>query len=155
MKIALLYGSTHGRTRKVAQAVCEQLVSRPDLFDVKQRPKSETFGPYDVLLFFAPTYGDEELQDDMEDFLQSFHLDLTGRRFAVVELGNYYGYDDFSFGAMAIMRHHLLDLHGTEVCQPLSLDSLPKVHWGQLGRWVAHLNAQLKDHVGPHRTPAN
>ena len=38
---------------------------------------------YDLLAFFCPTYGDEELQDDFETFLIRFDLDLTGKHFVI------------------------------------------------------------------------
>lgn len=155
MKAALLYGSTHGRTRKVVEEIVRRVAVQLDVFDVKSKPAPEKFADYDTLLFCVPTYGDEELQDDMEEFLQTFDLDLTGKRFAIAELGNYYGYDDYSFGAMAILRRRLLELHATELCQPLSLDSLPKVNWDQLGRWVDHLNARLKSHDRPNNASPN
>lgn len=146
MKVALLYGSTHGRTRKVVEEILRQIAVKPDVIDVKAKPDPEKFSGYETLFFCVPTYGDEELQEDMEEFLQTLNLDLAGKSFVIAELGNYYGYDDYSFGAMAILRRRLLELHGTELCQPLSLDSLPKVNWNQLARWVEHLNTKLKSH---------
>ena len=148
MKSALLFSSQHGRTRKVVDVAMRELTVKPDRLDVKEAPSPETLSSYDLLLFFCPTYGDEELQQDMEDYLRQLALDLTGKRFAVCELGNYYGYDDFSFGAMRILRRRLLELNGRELCQPLSLDSLPKVNWGQLSRWVAAVNLSLNHHAG-------
>jgi hypothetical protein len=35
----------------------------------------------------------------MERFLVRQHVDLSGKYYAICELGNYYGYDDFEFGA--------------------------------------------------------
>lgn len=155
MKAALLYGSTHGRTRKVVEEILRKIAVQPDVFDVKDRPPSSRLSEYEVLLFCTPTYGDEELQDDMEEFLRTFDLDLAGKRFALVELGNYYGYDDYTFGAMSILRRRLTELHGSELCEPLSLDSLPKVNWEHLDRWVDYLNAHLKSHDRPSHAEAN
>lgn len=148
MKVALLYSSQHGRTRKVVEEAMRQLELQPDVFDVKEGPSPEALRDYAVLMFFSPTYGDEELQHDMEEFLRKLSLDLTGKSFVACELGNYYGYDNFSFGALHIMRRRLLGLNGHELCEPLSLDSLPKVNWDQLSRWVAKVNLSLKSHAG-------
>jgi flavodoxin len=147
MKAAILYASSHGRTRKVLGEVLQHLAIRPDVFDVKEGLKPPQLADYDLLVFLCPTYGDEELQDDMENFLDDFTLDLAGKQFAICELGNYYGYDDFSFGAMRIIRRRLIELRGTELCEPLSLDSFPKTAWGHLLDWVKHLNKTL--HVRP------
>jgi flavodoxin len=147
MNAAILYASSHGRTRKVLGEVLQQLAIRPDVYDVKAGLTQTRLAEYELLVFLCPTYGDEELQEDMEDFLDGFTLDLSGKQFAICELGNYYGYDDFSFGAMRIIRQRLLALGGTELCEPLSLDSFPKTAWSHLQAWVDHLNSTL--HVGP------
>jgi flavodoxin len=148
MKTALLYGSSHGKTRKVIAEVLKHLAVKPDVFDVKEGIDLQRLAEYDLLAFFCPTYGDEELQDDFENFLVGFDLDLTGKQFVICELGNYYGYDDFSFGALHIIRRRLLELNGRELCEPLSLDSFPRTHWGHLSDWVNHLNEKLHEHVG-------
>jgi flavodoxin len=145
MKAALLYGSTHGKTRKVAGRVTEQLRIKPDVFDVKSLASHEVLTHYDLLLFFCPNYGDEELQPDMEVFLAALRTNLEGKLFAICELGNYYGYDDFHLGAMPIIRRHLIGLQGRELCEPLSLDAFPRTNWGHLERWIDLLNRTIAD----------
>ncbi|MFN7139994.1 MAG: flavodoxin domain-containing protein [Limisphaerales bacterium] len=147
MKIALLYGSTHGKTSKVVKEVLEHLKTTPvDAFNVRDVESARQMEDYELFLFFCPTYGDEELQVDMEQFILRSPLDLTGKYFAICELGSYYGYEDFSFGAMKILRHQLLDWNGTELCEPLSLDSFPKVNWEHLLNWVDYLNGKINEH---------
>ena len=150
MKTAILYASSHGRTRKVVSEAVAQLSVRPDVFDVKDVTDPEFLKSYDVLLLFCPTYGDEELQPDMESFLQRFDLDLSGRRFAVCELGNYYGYDDFSFGAGRIIRETLLGRGAEEFCEPLSLDSMPRLNREHLLSWIRLLDEKLNGLVLGH-----
>lgn len=145
MKTALLYGSSNGRTRKAVNETLKWLSMKPDVFDVKDLTSTEHFSGYDLLMFFSPTYGDEELQPDMEKFIRDFSLDMSGKQFVICELGNYYGYEDFSFGAMPIIRRHLLELGGKEMCSPLSLDAMPRVEWGQLRRWVEYVNSNLNN----------
>jgi len=145
MKIALLYGSSHGRTRKAVAESVELLMIKPDVFDVKDLTSTEQFSIYDILMFFSPTYGDEELQPDMEKFIMDFSLDMSGKQFVICELGNYYGYEDFSFGAMPIIRRRLLELGGRELCSPLSLDAMPRVEWNQLKRWIEYVNGNLNN----------
>jgi len=120
---------------------------QPEVFDVKDRPSNEQLADFDLFLFFTPTYGDEELQEDMENFIEGFDLDLRGKQFVICELGNYYGYDTYSFGAMAILRQRLIKLNGREIFSPLSLDSYPKLHREHLFDWVEQLNARLEQHV--------
>jgi flavodoxin len=147
MKTALLYGSSNGRTRKAVNESLACLAVKPDVFDVKD-DQAEHVSNYDLLMFFSPTYGDEELQHDMEEFIRRFSLDLTGKQFAICELGNFYGYEDFSFGAMPILRRRLLELGGKELCSPLSLDSMPRVNWEHLKRWIEYVNGHINDNVG-------
>lgn len=144
MKALLLYGSTNGRTRKTVNTAVQRLALKPDVVNVKEPPSTEQISAYDLLLIFCPTYGDEELQTDMEDFIKDFSLDLTGKRFVICELGNYYGYEDFSLGAMPILRRRLLGLGAQELCSPLSLDSFPRLEESHLHRWIDYVNGHLQ-----------
>ena len=144
LKAALLYSSQHGKTRKVVAQVVKELWIAPEVFDVANGVDHATLAACDLLLFFTPTYGDEELHEDMENFLANFNVNLSTRCFVICELGNYYGYD-FAFGAMPILRRRLLELNGTELCTPLSLDSLPKLNWAHLTRWIDHVNQALHE----------
>lgn len=145
MKAAIVYASKFGRTRRVVTEVKAQLAFDADVYDVKDLSGSE-LAPYDLLMWFCPTYGDEELHDGMEAYLRGFNADLSGKKISICELGNYYGYDDFQFGAMRIIRAHLLSLKASEICEPLSLDSFPRVAWDHLSDWVKHLNKAVNGH---------
>lgn len=144
MKVLLVFSSRHGRTAKVVDVASNAISPAPVLINVADRPDPECLRDYEVLLFFTPTYGDEELQDEMEAFLRSLHLDLSGKAFAICELGNYGGYDDFRFGALAILRRRLMELGAVELGTHLSLDSMPRLNWNHLDRWVQHLNGLLR-----------
>jgi flavodoxin len=148
MRIALVYGSTHGKTAKVVADVHGQLNAAADVFNASDVTCPASLCNYDLLLFFCPTYGDEELQQDMEQLLLTFSVDLGGRYFAVCELGSYYGYDDFSFGAMRMIRRHLLNLNAQELCEPLSLDSFPRMSREHLLDWVDYLNGKIYERFG-------
>lgn len=149
MKSALFYSTGHGRTKRVVEEALKHLNLTPEIFSVRDLAEPPSLDDVELLLFFCPTYGDEELQEDMERFLLSFRANLSGKFFVVCELGNYYGYDDFTFGAMKIIRARLIELGGAEFASPLSLDSLPKVHMAQLIRWVHYLNTRLEAYVRP------
>jgi len=144
MNAAVLYASSHGKTRKVIARVMELLQIRPDVIDVKSVSDKESLLKYGFLLVFCPNYGDGELQQDMEVFLPEFNFDLEGKYFTICELGSYNGYDDFHFGVVTIIRQHLLGLHAREFCEPLSLDTLPRTNWGHLDDWVKLLNSKIE-----------
>ncbi len=144
MKGLIVFGSTRGNTRTVAGRVPGMLEIAVDVMDVKNIGSTELLAAYDILVFFASTWGDGELQADMEDFLARHPLQLGGKPYAICELGNYYGYDDFEYGAMRIMRHYLEQGGGTEFVEPFSMDSMPRKDWDGLERWCKLLNARMK-----------
>jgi flavodoxin len=145
MRILLLFSSRFGRTRKVVGTALPLLAVKPDVVEITSQLDPDVLLHYDILLLFTPTYGDEELHDVMEDFLRRIDRPLTGLRFAICELGNYGGYDDFSFGAMRIVRQRLLERNATELGSHLSLDSMPRLDEAQLARWIRDVNQR----VGP------
>lgn len=144
MKTVVLYASSHGSTRRVVKTLAETVRFSFDCFDVKNLTDSSSMDKYDVFLFFSPTYGNEELQPDMEKFIVNFKLDMSSKYYAICELGNYYGYEA-DFGAMKIIRHHLEKLSGKELVGPLSMDSLPKKDWTAFATWCGKLNQTLRE----------
>jgi flavodoxin len=147
MKTALLYASNYGKTRKVVEQAIKRLSANPEVFDVKTPPGLEQIAQYDIILFFSPTYGDGELQSDMEEFICRLNLDLTGKVFVVCELGGYNGYEIFSFGTAVILRKCLFERGAKELYQPLSLDSLPHIHWPHFYNWIEEVNRAINSYV--------
>ena len=144
MKALIIYGSTRGNTRLVANRMPEKLRFGADVLDVNLLQSTNVLRSYDLLLFLASTWGDGELQIDMEHFFASQHIDLSGKRYAICELGNYYGYDDFEFGALRIMQYHLQQWRGREFVEPFCMDSLPRKDWDGLARWCNLLNRAVE-----------
>jgi|GEM_PF-771223 len=140
MKSLVIYGSTLGNTRLVVKRLPELLKFSVDIVDVKTLADSQVFHEYDLLLFFSSTWGDGELQADMESFLVREALRLDGKPYAICELGNYYGYDDFNFGAERILQYFLEAAGGIELVEPFSMDSLPYKDWVGLSRWCDLIN---------------
>lgn len=129
----------------VANRIQSMLAFPITIQDIKSVAKISFFDDYKLILFFASTWGDGELQIDMENFFTSFFLDLQGKKYAMCELGNYYGYDDFEFGALRVMRHFLIKTGGEEIIQPLCMDSLPHKDWIGLHRWCSLLNDACRE----------
>jgi flavodoxin len=111
---------------------------------------------YDLLLFLASTWGDGELQIDMEHFFARQRIDLSGKLYAICELGNYYGYDDFEFGALRIMQYHLQQWGAEEFVEPFCMDSLPRKDWDGFARWCNLLNraVELQNERSGYSLPA-
>lgn len=135
MKALLVYGSTWGNTAKVVQRVPALLSFPVNIVNVRTLTDDGLFRNYDLLLFFVSTAGDQELQQDMEQFLTKRRPDLHGKPYAVCELGNYFGYDDFDFGAERILSHFLRKGGGRELIPPFCMDSFPNKDWSNLARW--------------------
>ena len=143
MKVLVLYGSTRRSTSQVVNKLPQYLTFDFDRVNVKELNASTNLRDYDLLLFLAPTYGDGELQEDMERFLSKLDTDLDGIQYAICELGNYYGYDDFAHGAMPIIQAYLKPLNAAQMIPPASIDSLPQKDWRNLEAWCERLNSKL------------
>lgn len=134
----IVYGSKLGSSKRVAKYIAEKTGSLPPISAASFNNINALIDSNSVnaLLLIASTWGDGELQDDMESLLvRSIRLE-TPVGAHLVELGNYYGYDDFEFGALAIMESLAQNLELT-VWQRLSLDSFPKIDWSTLDRWLS------------------
>src|SRR5688572_2560252 len=118
MKALIIYGSTWGNTKTVVHRLPALLSFSFDIVDVKTLNDVDVFRNYDLLMFFASTAGDQELQVDMEHFLSRVTVRLHGKPYVICELGNYFGYADFEFGAERILRHALQEWGGTEFMEP-------------------------------------
>lgn len=138
MKHVIIYGSKTGNSWKVASRLASFL---EDSLVINARDLRSRSGDCPALVYqnakyilVASTWGDGELQEDMEHILVSDSLQSI-KKVSLVELGNYYGYDDFSFGAAEIMEKFLLG-KGVIIEDILSIDSLPKIDWETLERWI-------------------
>jgi len=140
MKALILFGSTTKNTRKAAERLPELLNFQADVLDVKKITDITVLSQYDFLIFMASTWGDGELQIDMENLFVRNQFDLNGKPYTICELGNYYGYDDFEFGASKVMQHYLQAWGGRELVESFSLDSLPKKDWHNFERWTGVIN---------------
>lgn len=132
MKLQAIYDSNGQKAKTIAETFsC-------DVQAVKDNPKIWA----DVILFICPTYGDEELPHDMEDFLLNLNAAIK-KNFVVCEIGNYYGYDDFEFGAKNIIQKYLSSLGWKKFFNGLSLDVIPEIRWKVLNSWKDKLYEKL------------
>jgi flavodoxin I len=138
MRNILIYSSKHGRTKKVVEA----FLSRFKINSHNVAEGNIDLNDYDLILIFSPTYGDGEVEEQMEDFLMD--LDVHNKKFAVCELGNYYGYDDYEFGAAKIIITHLKSLKWEIIYPTLSLDSMPTINWPAFDAWKEGLKCLIE-----------
>lgn len=145
MKTILVYASqnSQGSSSRIVAELQKLLKLEFTPYNLVAEKNVSLLNEYDLLFFLTPTYGDQELQEDIENFLVSIHSGLKGKKFIIIEIGNYYGYDDYTFGSGKIIRHLLEKYHATEFCEGLSMDSLPLLDWNALNKWVKQLNEKL------------
>lgn len=126
MEAQVIYDSNHGKSKIIAHK-----------FDYEVSHVNNAKLWADLIIFICPTYGDEELPADMEKFL--INLKLTNKLYVICELGNYYGYEEFEFGAKKIIENCLKTLLWKEFFPSLSLDSLPIIDWNTFYTWKGKL----------------
>jgi flavodoxin I len=144
MRALVIYGSSRGNTRLVVNRLSEKLDFYIDIAEVSTLLDPNKIMEYDLLLFFASTWGDGELQIDMENFFIRHLINLNGKPYAICELGNYYGYDDFTFGAAYILKNLLEKWNGYELVESFSMDSFPLKDWNSLARWCNLINNNIE-----------
>ncbi len=111
MRIALVYGSTSGRTEEAAEKIRDRL--GPDRIEtfasIRDLPPEGLVG-YDVLILGIPTWNIGELQADWDTcFPQLDSVDLSGTRVAMFGHGDVGGYPDTYQDAMGILYQKCLD----------------------------------------------
>lgn len=147
-KTVMVYAAANpgGSSAKVVEEL-KQLLNFPfEAINIAAAPETVPLPSFDILLMVIATYGDQELLDVVERFLTSRNGELKGKKYSVCELGNYYGYDDFEFGAKQIAEFQLSRLGNTLFCQGASADSLPKLDGRAIKAWGRELNQTMQNH---------
>ena len=142
MKTIVVYAAVgpQGSSAKIVAAL-PTLVTFPfEAINVLPDPLNVPLPDFDRALWVVATYGDQELLDQVENFLLARGPEFSGSKFSICELGNYYGYDDFEFGAKHIIESRLRELGCAELSPGVSVDSLPKLDWRAVNAWCRQLN---------------
>ncbi len=139
MKLTIIYDSIHGHTKKIVDELQATLSVLVDPYRAGSFPDISS---YDRIVFCCPTYGDDELSDDMEQFLISIRA--KDKKYCLCELGNYYGYEDFQFAPRKIMVPHLNSMGWVEFHEPISIDSLAVIDWIGFRNWARSIDTVLK-----------
>jgi|688.fasta_scaffold42161_6 hypothetical protein len=126
-----LYDSIHGHSKSVALK-----------FDLNAIHVSHSPPLQGIVAFFCPTYGDEELPPEMDGFI--YRIQTESLQYVLCELGNYFGQDDFEFGAARIIKTKLDSLGWSQIGRTLSLDSFPKIDWSAFYDWKNDIGSIIK-----------
>lgn len=138
MKMAVLHSANPNSN---SMRVVERVRARLGLADFHVGDPSIPDDSELAWIIVVPNYGDGEIQAAMENFLVGTHL--RPGRFVVIELGNYYGFDDWGYGAADKVQRLLGARGGELVFTSLSMDSLPHLDWPTLDRWLSALQSEV------------
>lgn len=88
-KIGLFYGSSTGRTKRVAEMIQKGLGAKnTDIYNIKDIKPVDVL-PYDNLIFGTSAWGVGDMQDDWEIFIDDLvELDLSNKKIALFGLGD-------------------------------------------------------------------
>ena len=98
------------------------------------------------LVIVTPNHGDAELQEDVEKFLVARGKEIG--QWVVLEIGNYYGFDDWSYGARERVALYMKKNGKPEEALPgAGIDTLPQIDWATLDRWCDTVFKKEAAHV--------
>ncbi len=108
--IAIIYGSSGGNTKSVADKLAKQLGdTEVVLFDVS-KIKPADLEPYANLILGTSTWGSGDLQDDWDSFLPTLKAQkLTGKTVALFGLGDSSLFSDTFVDGMGILYETIRD----------------------------------------------
>lgn len=165
-KIGLFYGSTTGRTRKVAEQLKKEFGTRSiDIFDIKAVNPKDIL-KYDNLIFGTSAWGVGDMQDDWEAFIDDVvDLDLSKKRIALYGLGDQVEYPGSFVDGLGTMycrmpvKDHIVGFTSTEgyeyyfssaekdgkfVGLALDEDSQSKLTSGRVKKWATQLKKEFQ-----------
>ncbi len=94
-KIGLFFGSSHGKTKKVAELIRDEFGNKNiELFNIHDA-KPDDIMKYDNIIFGTSAWGIGDMQDDWENFIDTIsEIDFTGKKIALFGLGDQKDYPE-------------------------------------------------------------
>lgn len=137
----ILYSSKYSNTKKIASYVHKK--TKIPYININTAGKS-LFTANDNILICTPTYGCEELQDEMEEFILT-HMHDINKNFYIIESGIPYGYERFHFGAKHVIEKYILQNKLGCVLSCVSINTYPKIDYNTLDEWLNYITNTLND----------
>ncbi len=121
-KIGLFYASSTGNTEKVAQLIKNKISKNEvDLHDIAQSVDN-AMENYDLIIIGASTWGEGDLQDDWEDYIDNLDkINFSNKTVAMFGLGDQDEYYDNFLDAMGTIYYKIIE-HGANVIGSWSTD---------------------------------
>ena len=146
-KTAIIFGSVTrtGNTFVAADKILK-LLGDADLYHADDIDDPGVLSAYKLFVFLTPTAGNEELAEPFERLFDREDLNFSHSEYAVCELGNYYGYDLYEYGAAKTLRRLIEGRGGRQFHPMLSLDTLPLTDWELFDGWAESLRLRIAKH---------
>jgi flavodoxin I len=110
MSVGIFYGSSTGNTKDVATKLQEALGA--DLHNITD-VDADAIAGYDAIVFATSTWGAGDLQDDWEDFFPNLDdIDFSGKKVAIMGLGDQENYGDTFVDGMAVLAEKVEEQGG-------------------------------------------
>ena len=165
-KIGLFYGSSLGKTAKVAEKIQAGFgKTNIDIFDIKTIDPNQIV-KYDNLIFGTSAWGVGDMQDDWESFIDTFiELDLSGKKIALFGLGDQHLYPESFADGMGTLYCRLknkedvvgfwpvegykyyfssAEKDGIFVGLPLDEENQSKLSDDRIKKWIDQLKKEFK-----------
>jgi flavodoxin I len=165
-KIGLFYGTTHGKTKKVAELIQKEFGAKQmDIFNIKEI-KARDILQYENLIFGTSAWGIGDMQDDWEMFIEELvDLDLSKKRIALFGLGDQVEYPGSFVDALGTLycrlphKENIVGFTSTEgykyyfssaekdgkfVGLAIDHDKQPKRTVERVNKWVAQLKEEFQ-----------
>ena len=143
-RVAIIHGSKtgSGNTGRAAEHLKEML-GDADVYHADDLRDPALLRRYSRFVFLTPTVGNEELSEPFEALFDEAWVDFSDTFYTICELGNYYGFELFEYGAAKILHQLVRARGGQEFHRTLSLDTLPMVDRELFTAWAEGLRALL------------
>lgn len=135
----IVFGSTMGNTETVADLIAESLNHEVKVVNVTEVEPSD-IKEADLVLFGSSTWGDGELQEDFEDFIDEITPELVGEKdVAVFGCGDEMSYPDEFCAATDIIREKCEAAGANIVAENLRVDGEPEDSEDEITAWAEAL----------------
>ena len=165
-KTGLFYGTTAGKTKKIAELIQKEFGKTPiDIHNIKDVKPTDIL-KYDHLIFGTSAWGIGDMQDDWEAFIDDLvELDFTGKKIALFGLGDQVEYPGSFCDGLGTLYCRIPDKDkvvgffpkegykyyfssaekdGEFVGLAIDEDTQPKLTAGRVKKWVAQLKKEFK-----------
>lgn len=154
-KIKIIYGSAGGNTEVVCERAAEVMQKCGDTVEMLHAKLSgpENLGDCDLVIFASPTYGHGQLEQYFQEFLDKLEaadgLNLEGRKFAVIGLGDPKYDTDYHLEAVKTISDFLKEKKAIIVGMPLRISKSPYPFMADyIPRWAEGVSKKLAEESG-------